>query len=157
MKKSDVLAKPSNFFFCLFIFYSLNSSALELKNSPEHVIFSSVTLHHPAGPATRNEWRSSNNGRIIQLEIKNAKSSQMLVEKLKLVYQNKVGWRIEDIDGNVKLKINPKSINSQKPIKLSINNQIWAIALTNEEIPIPIQGIATESEPRVDIFMKLIN
>ena len=81
----------------------------------------------------------------------------MLVEKLKLVYQNKVGWRIEDIDGNVKLKINPKSINSQKPIKLSINNQIWAIALTNEEIPIPIQGIATETEPRVDIFMKLIN
>ena len=81
----------------------------------------------------------------------------MLVEKLKLVYQNIVGWRIEDINGNVKLKINPKSINSQKPITLSINNHIWAITLTNEEIPIPIQGIATETEPRVDIFMKLIN
>ena len=80
----------------------------------------------------------------------------MLVEKLKLVYQNKVGWRIEDINGAVKLNINPNSINSQKSIKLSINNQTWAITLTNEEIPISIQGIATESEPRVDIFMKLM-
>ena len=134
----------------------MNSSALELKSSTEPVIFSSETLYHPAGPTTRNEWRSSNDGRIIQLEIKNAKSSQMLVEKLKLVYQNKVGWRIEDIDGNVKLKVNPKSINSQKPIKLTINNQIWAITLTNEEIPMPIQGIATETEPRVDILMSLV-
>jgi hypothetical protein len=58
---------------------------------------------------------------------------------------------------NVKLKINPKSINSQKPINLSVNNQIWEINLKNEVIPIPIQGIATESEPRVDIFMKLLN
>ena len=153
-----MLAKPSSFLlFPFFIFYTLNSSALELRNSIESVIFSSETLYHPAGPAIRNEWRSSSDGRIIQLEIKNAKSSQMLVEKLKLVYQNIVGWRIEDINGNVKLKINPKSINSQKPITLSINNHIWAITLTNEEIPIPIQGIATETEPRVDIFMKLIN
>jgi hypothetical protein len=135
----------------------LNSSALELRNSTENIIFSSETLYHPAGPAIRNEWRSSIEGRVIQLEIKNAKSSQMLIEKLKLVYQNKVGWRIEDINENVKLKINPKSINSQKPINLSVNNQIWEINLKNEVIPIPIQGIATESEPRVDIFMKLIN
>lgn len=152
-----MLGKPVTFLLTLFLLHPLNSSALELRNSTENVIFSSEMLYHPAGPSIRNEWRSSSEGTIIQLEIKNAKSSQILVEKLKLVYQNKVGWRIEDIDGNVKLKINPKSINSQKPIKLSINNQIWAIALTNEEIPIPIQGIATESEPRVDIFMKLIN
>lgn len=150
-------AKPSNFLLFLFIFYSLNSSALELRNSTENIIFSSESLYHPSGVATRNEWRSSSDGRIIQLEIKNAKSSQMLVEKLKLIYQNNVGWRIEDIDGNVKLKINPKSINSQKPINLSVNNQIWEINLKNEVIPIPIQGIATESEPRVDIFMKLLN
>jgi hypothetical protein len=151
-----VLAKPSNFLFCLFIFYSLNSSALELKSSTEPVIFSSETLYHPAGPTTRNEWRSIKDGGVIQLEIKNAKSGQILIEKTKIIYQQKMGWRIEDINENVKLKINPKSINSQKPIKLSINNQIWAITLTNEKIPIPVQGIATETEPRVDIFMSLV-
>ena len=145
-----MLAKPSIFLF-LFL-YSLNSSALESRsNLNENVLFSSETLYHPAGPATRNEWRSSSDGRIIQLEIKKAKSGQFLLEKLKLVYQNKVGWRIEDINGNVKLKINPTSINSKKSLNLKINNQIWAITLSNEEIPISIQGIATETEPRVDI------
>lgn|GEM_PF-4071189 len=150
-------AKSVNHLFILFFFLSLNAGALESRLiSNENVIFSSETFNHLSGAVTRNEWRSGSDGKIIQLEIKNAKSSQMLVENLKLVYQNKVGWRIEDIHENVKLKINSKSINSQKSIKLSINNQTWAITLTNEEIPRPIQGIATEAEPRVDIFMSLI-
>ena len=148
-----MLAKPSIFLF--FIFYSLNSSTTESRlNLNENVIFSTETLYHPAGPTTRNEWRSSSDGGIIQLEIKKARSGQMLLRKLKLVYQHKVGWRIEDIDGNVKLKINPTSINSKKSLNLKINNQIWAITLSNEEIPISIQGIAAETEPIVDIKLK---
>ena len=152
-----MLGKPVTFLLTLFLLHPLNSSALELRNSTENVIFSSEMLYHPAGPSIRNEWRSSSEGTIIQLEIKNAKSSQILVENLKLVYQNKVGWRIEDINGKVQLTINPKLINSENPIKLNINNQIWAITLSNEQLPMAIKGIATESEPRVDIFMKLIN
>jgi hypothetical protein len=153
-----VHAKLANYLFILLFFYSLNVSALESRIiSNENVIFSSETLNHLSGAVTRNEWRSSKDGGVIQLEIKNAKSGQILIEKTKIIYQQKMGWRIEDINENVKLKINPKSINSQKPIKLSIKNQIWAITLTNEKIPIPIEGIATETEPRVDIFMKLIN
>jgi hypothetical protein len=148
-----VLAKPSIFLF--FIFYSLNPSATESRlNLNENVIFSSEILYHPAGPTTRNEWRSSSDGGIIQLEIKKARSGQMLLKKLKLVYQNKVGWRIEDINGGVKLKISSTSINSKKSLNLKINNQIWAITLSNEEIPISIQGIATETEPTVDIELK---
>jgi hypothetical protein len=134
----------------------LNSSALGLRNSTENIIVSSETIYHPAGPATRNEWRSSIDGRIIQLEVKNAKSSQMLVEKLKLVYQPKVGWRIEDINGNVKLKINPALINGEKPLDIKINNNIWQITIKNEVMPIVRYGIATEAEPTVDIFMKLM-
>jgi hypothetical protein len=153
-----VHAKLANYLFILLFFYSLNVSALESRIiSNENVIFSSETFNHLSGAVTRNEWRSSNDGRIIQLEIKNAKSSQMLVEMLKLVYQNRVGWRIEDINGKVQLIINPKLINSENPIKLNINNQIWAITLSNEQLPIAIKGIATETESRVDIFMKLIN
>lgn len=152
-----MLSKSATFLLTLFLLHPLNSSALELRNSTENVIFSSETLYHPAGPATRNEWRSNSDGRIIQLEIKNAKSSQMLVEKLKLVYQNKVGWRIEDINGNVKLKINLSLINNEKPLDLKINNKIWVITLKNEVLPIIRYGIATEAEPSVDIFMKLLN
>jgi hypothetical protein len=134
----------------------LNSSALGLRNSTENIIVSSETLYHPAGPATRNEWRSSSDERIIQLEIKNAKSGQMLVENLKLVYQNKVGWRIEDINGNVKLKINPALTHGGKPLDIKINNNIWQVTLKNEAMPIVRYGIATEAEPTVDIFMKLM-
>jgi hypothetical protein len=152
-----VLGKPATALLTLFFLYSLNSSALELRNSTENVIFSSEILYHPAGPAIRNEWRSSGDGRVIQLEIKNAKSSQMLVENLKLVYQNKVGWRIEDINGNVKLKINPTLVNSEKPLDIKIKNNIWVITLKNEAMHIIQHGIATETEPRIDIFMKLIN
>lgn len=151
-----MLGKPATALLTLFFLYSLNSPALELRNLTENVIFSSEILYYPAGPAIRNEWRSSSDGRIIRLEIKNAKSSQMLVENLKLIYQNKVGWRIEDINGNVMLKINPTLINSKKPLNLKINNQTWTITLSNEEMPIAIQGIATETEPRVDIFIKLV-
>ena len=85
-----MLGKPATALLTLFLLHPLNSLALELRNSTENVIFSSETLYHPAGPATRNEWRSGSDGRIIQLEIKNAKSSQMLVENLKLIYQNKL-------------------------------------------------------------------
>lgn len=152
-----MLGKSATFLLTLFLLHPLNSSALELRNLTENVIFSSETLYHPAGPATRNEWRSGGDGRIIQLEIKNAKSSQMLVEKLKLVYQNKVGWRIEDINGNVKLKINLTLIDNEKPLDLKINNKIWVITLKNEVLPIIRHGIATEAEPSVDIFMKLLN
>ncbi len=152
-----MLGKPATALLTLFFLYSLNSSALELRNSTENVIFSSEILYHPAGPAIRNEWRSSGDGRVIQLEIKNAKSSQMLVENLKLVYQNKVGWRIEDINGNVKLKINPTLVNSEKPLDIKIKNNIWVITLKNEAMHIIQHGIATETEPRIDIFMKLIN
>jgi hypothetical protein len=131
--------------------------ASELKlNSTENIIFSSETINHISGAVTRNEWRSRDDGKLIQLEIKNAKSGQILVEKTKIIYQQKVGWRIEDINGNLKLKINPKSINSENPIKLSINNQMWAITLSNEQLPIAIKGIATETEPRIDVFMKLM-
>ena len=151
-----MLGKPATALLTLFFLHPLNSLALELRNSSEYTIFSSETLHHPAGPAIRNEWRSSSDGRIIQLEIKNAKSSQILVEKLKLVYQNKVGWRIEDINGNVKLKINPTLINSEKLLDIKINNNIWVITLKNEVMPIVRHGIATETEPTVDIFMKLM-
>ena len=150
-----MLAKTA--FFLIYIFYSLNPSALESRLiASDNVIFSSETLHHISGAATRNEWRSSSDGRIIQVEIKKAKSGQILLEKLKLVYQNKVGWRIEDINGNVKLKINSTSINSENPLNLKINDQMWAITLSNEEIPKAIQGLATETEPRVDIFIKLV-
>ena len=101
---------------------NLRKSLIDAGNSTENVIFSSETLHHPAGPAIINEWHSSGDGRIIQLEIKNAKSSQMLVERLKLIYQNNVGWRIEDLNGDTKLKIDFKAINGDKPLFLKINN-----------------------------------
>ena len=152
-----MLGKPATALLTLFFLHPLNALALELRNSTENVIFSSETLHHPAGPAIRNEWHSSGDGRIIQLEIKNAKSSQILVEKLKLIYQNYVGWRIEDLNGDTKLKIDFKAINGDKPLFLKINNQPWAITLSNEKIPVPILGMATETEPMVDIFLKLIN
>lgn len=150
-----MLAKLFSRFFLLLLLYPLVSSALEPRNSTEN-IFSSEILYYPSGPVTRNEWRSNVDGKIIQLEIKNAKSGQILVEKLKLIYQNKAGWRIENLDGSVKLKINPKSINSGKPINLKINTQVWAVTLSNEEIPKVIPGISTETEPRVDIFLKLL-
>jgi hypothetical protein len=139
------------------VFYCQNAPASTANpTSGEGIVFTSETLYHPAGPATRNEWRTSKDGRIVQLEIKNAKSGQILVESTRIIYQQKMGWRIEDIAENIKLKINPELINSQKPIKLNINNQMWEITLSNENTPIAIKGIATEAEPRVDIFMTLI-
>ena len=152
-----MLAKPSIPLLFFFVFYSLNSWALEPRSiASDNIIFNSEILYHPAGPSIKSEWRSNNDGGIIQVEIKKAKSGQILLEKLKLVYQNKVGWRIEDINGNVKLKINSTSINSENPLNLKINDQMWAITLSNEEIPKAIQGLATETEPRVDIFIKLV-
>ncbi len=150
-----MLAKLSNFLPLLFFLYPLTSSALESRNSTEK-IFSSEILYYPSGPATRNEWRSIGDGKIIQLEIKKARSGEILIEKLKLVYQNKVGWRIEDLNGDTKLKIDSKGIDGDKPLSLKINNQLWTITLSNEEMPKVIPGIATETEPRIDIFMKLI-
>lgn len=147
----------SKFFLILLVFYCQNAPASTANpTSGEGIVFTSETLYHPAGPATRNEWRTSKDGRIVQLEIKNAKSGQILVESTRIIYQQKMGWRIEDIAENIKLKINPELINSQKPIKLNINNQMWEITLSNENTPIAIKGIATEAEPRVDIFMTLI-
>lgn len=150
-----MLAKLFSFLFLLLLLYPLDSLALESRIPTEN-IFSSEIIYYPSGPATRNEWRSSSDGKIIQLEIKKAKSGQILIEKLKLKYQNKVGWRIENLDGSFKLKINPKSINSGKPINLKINTQVWAITLSNEEMSKVIPGIAAEAELRIDIFMKLI-
>jgi len=108
---------------------------------------------HPAGPTTRREWRSSKAEQPYRVQYERIRSGHVLVGQAKLIHEQNGSWYVES-SNKKRLKLLGRNEKQTKSVKIfTESNQVWRVCVTRQEIPQEQQGVATESEPSLDVFL----
>jgi hypothetical protein len=108
---------------------------------------------HPAGPTTRRERRSSQTEQPYRIQYERIRSGHVLVGQARLIYGKNGIWYVESSN---KKRLNLLGRNESKTKtfkKFTEENQVWQVCVTRQEIPLIQQGVATESEPSLDLIL----
>jgi len=108
---------------------------------------------HPAGPTTRREWRKSQAEQPYRIQYERIRSGHMLVGQASLIHDKSGIWYVESLN---KKRLNLLGMNEKKTKTLKTfteKNQVWRVCVTRQDIPPTQQGIATESEPSLDLVL----
>jgi hypothetical protein len=108
---------------------------------------------HPAGPTTRREWRSGRTDQPYRVQYERIRSGQLLVGQARLIRDQNGIWYVESSD---KKRLDLLGMNESKTKnfkKFSEEDQVWRVSVTRQETPPTQQGIATESEPSLDLIL----
>lgn len=108
---------------------------------------------HPAGPTTRREWRKSQTEQPYRIQYERIRSGHVLVGQARLDHDKSGTWYIESSN---KKRLNLLGRNEKKTRTLKTfieENQVWRVCVTRQEIPLIQQGVATESEPSLDLVL----
>lgn len=110
---------------------------------------------HPAGPTTRREWRKNLTEQPYRIQYERIRSGQVLVGQARLIRDQDGVWYVES-SNKKRLKLLGRNEKKTKtPKTFTEDNQIWRVCVIRQEIPITQQGIATESEPTLDLALFL--
>jgi len=108
---------------------------------------------HPAGPTTRREWRSGQTDQPYRVQYERIRSGHVLVGQARLIRDESGIWYVESSD---KKRLNLLGRNESKTKTLKTftdENQVWRVRVTRQEIPQTQQGVATETEPSLDLVL----
>jgi len=107
--------------------------------------------HHPSGPMFTSEWRKVKEKIPYKIEIKGARSGSFLVSGARLFLDRDQTWMIVRSNGVKVLLLS----SNEKPPKVILRfreaGYAWQIRVTHQEVPVPIVGIATEGEMKLDL------
>lgn len=108
---------------------------------------------HPAGPTTRREWRGDQAEQPYRIQYERIRSGQILVGQAKVVQRKNGSWYVET-SSKKRVKLLGKSeLKTRTLKKFTEKKQVWQICVTNQEIPQIQPGVATESEPALDLVL----
>jgi hypothetical protein len=108
---------------------------------------------HPAGPTTRREWRRCQPDQPYRIQYENIRSGHVLVGKTRLIYDHSGIWYVE-LSNKKRLKLLGRNEKKTKTLKtFNEENQVWKVRVTRQVIPLSQQGVATESEPSLDLVL----
>ena len=110
---------------------------------------------HPAGPTTRREWQSGQMEHPYKVQYERIRSGHVLVGKARLIRDQDGIWYVVLAD-NKRLMLLGR--NEKKTVKFKTfteAKQVWRISVTQQEVPVTQRGVATESEPSLDLVLFL--
>jgi hypothetical protein len=90
---------------------------------------------HPAGPTIQTEWRKTPTQTPYRIQYEGIKSGHVLVGKARLI-RNANGYWYAELSSKIK-----------------VAGQVWNIEVTHQETPVEQSGIATESEPSLNLLL----
>jgi hypothetical protein len=114
------------------------------------------TQKYSFGTVVRKEWRANQNSSLYRLEIDNATAGKMLIDKTRLTYNTKDGWKLTDFEDKLLLTISQEDIEAKKYLTFKNNNQEWDLLIRGQNIPKEIPGIATEDENSLNLTLTRI-
>jgi hypothetical protein len=108
---------------------------------------------HPAGPTTRREWRGSQTEQPYRIQYERIRSGHVLVGQARLIHDKNGIWYVES-SNKKRLKLLGKKERKTKTLKrFTEQKQVWRICVTQQDIPVIQPGVATESEPSLDLVL----
>lgn len=108
---------------------------------------------HPAGPSTRREWRGEQTEQPYRIQYERIRSGRVLVGQAKLIQGKNGVWYVES-SNKKRLKLLGKSESKTTTLKqFTEKKQVWRICVTGQEVPQIQPGVATESEPALDLVL----
>jgi hypothetical protein len=131
---------------------SWGKSGCDLKEADKGKETVTQTLH-PAGPTTKREWRTDQAEQPYRIQYERIRSGQVLVGQAKLVQRKNGSWYVET-SGKKRLMLVGKSERKTRTLKtFTEEKHVWRICVINQEIPQVQPGVATESEPALDLVL----
>ncbi|MDP1635874.1 MAG: hypothetical protein Q8L69_14485 [Gallionellaceae bacterium] len=108
---------------------------------------------HPAGPTTRREWRSSQAEQPHRIQYERIRSGHVLVGKARLVRDKNGIWYVES-SCNKRIQLLGGNEEKTKTVKtFTEERQVWKVCVTRQDIPLTQPGVATESEPSLELVL----
>jgi hypothetical protein len=108
---------------------------------------------HPAGPTTRREWRKRQTEQPYRIQYERIRSGHVLVGQARLIHDKREVWYVE-LSNKKRLSLLGKNEKKTKILKtFTEGKQVWRVCVTRQEIPLTQQGVATESEPSLDLVL----
>ena len=106
---------------------------------------------HPAGLTIRREWRSSQAEHPYRIQYESIRSGHVLVGQARLFHDTSGIWYVES-SNKKRLDLLGRNESKTKTLKTFTEaNQVWRIRVSRQEIPQTQPGVATESEPSLDL------
>jgi hypothetical protein len=106
---------------------------------------------HPAGPTTRREWRSSQADLPYRIQYERIRSGHLLAGQARLFHDKSGIWYVESSNKKRLDLLGRNESETKTPKTFTEENQVWRIRVTRQEIPQTQPGVATESEPSLDM------
>lgn len=127
---------------------STQAGAGTASTTPPAGIATVTQAVHPAGPSVRREWRVTATGPVVRLELERARSGQWVIGQTRLIRNPDGAWSIVQADGQRQILD-----TSGTPQTFSDAGKNWRVRVTAEEVPVERPGIATETEPSLNLTM----
>jgi hypothetical protein len=107
----------------------------------------------PAGPTKRHEWRLSADALPVRIAIDYLRAGSIVWGGARLVYGEKTGWVIVTSDKqSVPLQL-PGGKPSNPHCTFVEQGVRWHVSVVRQRFPVTRPGIATESEPALDLVI----
>jgi len=140
--------------FLIFFLGFLNLSiASDFPIEPKDKDLNIFTQKYSFGTVVRKEWRINQNSPLYRLEVDKATAGKMLIDKTRLTYNKKDGWKLTDFEDKLLLKISQEDTQAKKTLSFKNKNQEWEFVIRGQNTPKEIPGIATEDENSLDVTL----
>ena len=108
---------------------------------------------HPAGPTTRRELRSSQTEQPYRIQYERIRSGRVLVGFARLMHDKNGIWYVEP-SNKKRLNLLGRDESKTKTLKkFTEEHQVWRVCVTRQETSQSQPGVATESEPSLDLVL----
>jgi hypothetical protein len=113
---------------------------------------------HPAGPSTRTEWRKTEMGLVLKLELEQAKSGQQVIQGYSLQRLGNGTWGLQTHDQLVFIPLPTVETASKNSTRLKLKNQgVWKLEHFSAHVPAaPQAGVSQEDEPWVSLRLSRV-
>ena len=113
-------------------------------------------IHHPAGPSTRIEYRSTGTGQVVRIDVSRARPGQWLTPAIRLLRGASGLWMVEQSDHGRRPLYGTPDRHPVFAEQTAFDGQcLWRISAVREHLPAPSgQGIVAEQMPSLDLSMQ---
>lgn len=117
-----------------------------------------TTILSPSGPIYKKEWFDTKTSQLIRMEYLRVTPGRTIVGRVRILLEPNGCWKVEGSQGDVETLLCLKDSVLRKPVYVTDGNHRWEVkAIRINEVPLEKPGVATESEPSIDLLINRID